>query len=156
MSTKKLPTDTIFYHVGQGKTPWREAVANIPVNATDEQITAIASTITRIESAFPLPQVNGINSWYNNEFVTAYLAVRTTAHLQSMLYAMAEKGSADPGQVVLNWGAKYPTLTIAEVEAKDCDYLDWVSKQQGLDAYRLTAAIGAYRLMTDEKGKANG
>lgn len=144
----------VYYHIGTGRggAPWREAVAAVPVGAGDEEVAAIRDTVAKLEEAFPLPPAfGGINSWYNNEFVAAYLAVSTASRLQAMLVAMGSAKVANPGEVVIGWGKKYPAETIASVVKKDPQYLEWVREQGSgnLDAVRIITAADAYRVVNE-------
>jgi hypothetical protein len=147
MATKK---PEIQYHVGHGKTPWREAVLSVPIGASTETIEQMAETVTRLGEAFPVPVTDGINEWYIPSFVRAYIVVSTPVRMQAMLVAMAEAGAANPGEVILNWGSKHPTDTIATVAETDADYLEWVRKQAGAEAVRIAVAFDAYRATKKE------
>jgi hypothetical protein len=138
----------IFYHVGQGKSgPWREAVVNVPVGASEEAVSAIADTVKMLDAAFPVPVV----SWFTAEFVSAYLAVGQAARLQALLVAMGNKGVFDPGAITLSMGNKHVDWTVAETISKDGSYLDWLGKQDSPEAKRIVIAANAYNVLKPPK-----
>jgi hypothetical protein len=145
MPTKK--TVDIEFHIGQGKNHWREAVVHIPEGTTSEQLALLSALVSKVNETFPIP-VNEL-AWYGNDFVSAYMAAKgeeAPIQLPRMLTAMSKKANLDFGIVVLGFG-KYPTNTVAEISARDPEYLDWLSKQSGVDAVRVTAAGNAYGMM---------
>jgi hypothetical protein len=145
--------DSIFYHINYGKNQWREAVLRVDVGATPEFLAKAAETVDALNAAFPLPATGGINTWYNNNFTYACIAISSYPRLVKMLVSMAEVMVANPGEVIVGWGKQFANATIAEV-ADNPDgpsYMKWVSEQQGTDVIRIQAAYEAYQIARGAK-----
>jgi hypothetical protein len=144
--------DSIYFHVGEGQRQWREAVLNIPIGAPAEMLEAAARTVTDLNNTFPLSSASGINAWYNNAFVSAYISTSAALGkkgqdaLQQLLVVMAEKNTADPGSVLIAHGKKYANLTIEQLASLEdgADYITWLRGQLGTDVTRILAAYDAY------------
>jgi hypothetical protein len=145
--------DTIFYHINYGQKQWREAVIKVEVGASPEFLARAAETVNALNEAFPMPSAGGINSWYNNAFCYAYMAVASYQRLVKMLTSMTEIMVANPGEVIVGWGKQFTNATIAEV-ADNPDgpsYMKWVQSQQGTDVIRIQAAYEAYQIARGAK-----
>ena len=141
-----MPAGTIYFHVGEGSRVFREAVMNIPVGADAETINATIKTVNNLMEAFPLP-IASSTSWYTNDFINAYLPVANYQRLVAMLTSMESVGTVKFGDMVLNWGKKFPNATLSEL-AKNPDgvsYLEWVKTQNNTDSTRICAAWDAYK-----------
>lgn len=140
--------ETIFYHVNIGAKQWREAVIKVEVGASPESIAKAAETVNALNEAFPLPATGGINSWYLNSFIHAYIAVASYQRLVKMLTSMAEVMVANPGEVIVGWGKQFTNATIAEMadNPEGPSYVKWLSGQQGTNAIRIQAAYEAYQI----------
>jgi hypothetical protein len=148
-----LKPETIYYHVNIGKNQWREAVLCVEVGASPESLAKAAETVDALNAAFPLPATGGINTWYNNNFTYACIAISSYPRLVKMLVSMAEVMVANPGEVIVGWGKQFANATIAEV-ADNPDgpsYMKWVSEQQGTDVIRIQAAYEAYQIARGAK-----
>jgi hypothetical protein len=141
-----MPPGTIYFHVGEGSRVFREAVMNIPVGADKDTINATIDTVNNLMEAFPLPSVDSV-SWYTNAFIAAYLPISNYQRLVAMLASMESAGTVKFGDMVLNWGKKFPNATLAEL-AKNPDgvsYIEWVKTQNNTDSTRICAAWDAYK-----------
>jgi hypothetical protein len=149
----RVKPETIFYHVNIGKNQWREAVLCVEVGASQESLARAAETVNALNEAFPLPATGGINTWYNNNFVYACIAISSYQRLVKMLVSMAEVMVANPGEVIVGWGKQFASATIAEV-AENPDgpsYMKWISEQQGTDVIRIQASYEAYQIARGAK-----
>jgi hypothetical protein len=149
----RVRVETIYYHVNIGKNQWREAVLCVEVGASPESLAKAAETVNALNAAFPLPAAGGINTWYNDNFVYACIAISSYTRLVKMLVSMAEVMVANPGEVIVGWGKQFANATIAEV-ADNPDgpsYMKWISEQQGTDVIRIQAAYEAYQIARGAK-----